>query len=67
VITPSGAARRQVSSSGRVELVSGVGGEGTSAVALRDGTGLGPKGAKGLASLLQEAMPPLLTSIDIRL
>ncbi len=55
-----------MSSSGRVELVSGVGAKGRSIVDLSGGRGLGPDGARELAGLLREAPPPLLTSLDLR-
>ncbi len=58
----------QVWSSGRVELVSGVGPImgpiRASAVELSGGRGLGPEDMRGLAGLLREA--PLLASLDLR-
>jgi hypothetical protein len=57
---------RQVSSSGLVKLVSGVGDKGTSTTTLSGGKGLGPEGAQQLARLLREALSPHLTSLDLR-
>ncbi len=57
---------RQVSGTGDVRLVSGVGGEGTSRMRLSGGKGLGDDGARRLAELLLEARPPLLSSLDLR-
>ena len=57
---------RQVSSSGRVAAVSGVGGKGTSALPLAGGRALGPDGARRLAEVLREAPTPLLASLDLR-
>ncbi len=56
----------QVSSTGQVTLVSGVGAKGTSALGLSGGQGLGPEGARRLAGLLLEGPPPLLASLDLR-
>ena len=57
---------RQVSSEGRLEVVSGVGTKGTSYISLSGNSLLGLDGARRLAGLLREARPPLLTSLDLR-
>ena len=56
----------QVSSTGRVAVVSGVGAKGTSALELSGGQGLGPEGVGRLAGLLLEAPPPLMAELDLR-
>ncbi len=56
----------QVSSSGDVRVVSGVGAKGTSKMALGNGRGLGPEGATRLAETMREAPPMLLAKLDIR-
>ncbi len=56
----------QVSGSGRVAAVSGVGAKGTSALQLAGGRALGPDGARRLAEVLRTAPPPLLASLDLR-
>jgi hypothetical protein len=60
------AASWQVSSDGRLALVSGLRPRGTSTMALSGGRGLGPEGARRLACLLREAPPPLLSSLNLR-
>ena len=56
----------QVTPGGDVEVVSGVGGKGTSQMQLSGGKGLGPDGALRLADLLREVPSQMLESIDLR-